>query len=557
MHPAVRPLVQLAFLVVLGLALQALGSPLSVGAINSQDIVTRFTALAAVWIALLTFKASLDAAACDWRLPQCEPSALPWAAGGLCLLVGWLAGTFWPNSGDEHSYTFIADTLLDGRFSNPPPPDPELFRLFHVFTIGGKTFGQFPPGWPLALGPFRVVGLDWLANPALTVFMGVSLLGTMRRLRIQPKVQGSALLLVLAAPFVLFNGGSMFSHTLCGAAACGIAWQQLADEERPSVWRKGLIGALFGVLLLTRYEAFAILACLFAADRIWYRRGSAFIDAVPMLLGILPFCAFHLAYDRAITGDALLTPAALTNPGATFGEAFVNPLDMAARAVVHTVFWTAQLGLYGGFTLAALQAPAIAAKFKSRTLRFFDLGLPATILFFFYFPYDGGHQYGPRYWFFAWPLAALTVVTGLVGPDGTFRRGTRQLAFSGLVAANLMVCAISMPWLIATTRAYIDARREVYASAAPVTPAIVLVPDRVLSLWPWPRYRAIDANLDYARNNIDFDGPVLYGLLTAPDAMARACRLPGRAVFVWRGRSDLARADCAKNPAMQAVQANR
>ena len=217
--------------------------------------------------------------------------------------MGWLAGTFWPNSGDEHSYTFIADTFLAGRFSNPPPPDLELFRLFHVFTIEGKTFGQFPPGWPLALAPFRAAGLDWLANPALTVLMGVSLLGAMRRLHIQPKVQGLALVLVLAAPFVLFNGGSMFSHTLCGAAACGIAWQQLADEQRPSVWRKGLTGALFGVLLLTRYEAFAILACLYAADRLWYRRGGVFIDAVPMVLGILPFCVFHLAYDRAITGD--------------------------------------------------------------------------------------------------------------------------------------------------------------------------------------------------------------------------------------------------------------
>ncbi len=133
-----------------------------------------------------------------------------------------------------------------------------------------------------------------------------------------------------------------------------------------------------------------------------------------------------------------------------------------------------------------------------------------------------------------------------MAPDGTFRLwGVRRFAFAGFVAANLAVCAISMPWLIVTTRAYIDARHEIYASAPPVTPAIVLVPNRVLRLWPWPMYGRTDSNLDFARNAIDFDGPLLYGLLNAPDALARACALPGRAVFVWRGPNDLARADCS------------
>ncbi len=78
-----------------------------------------------------------------------------------------------------------------------------------------------------------------------------------------------------------------------------------------------------------------------------------------------------------------------------------------------------------------------------------------------------------------------------------------------------------------------------------MTPAIVLVPNRVLRLWPWPMYGRTDSNLDFARNAIDFDGSLLYGLLNAPDALARACALPGRAVFVWRGPNDLARADCS------------
>jgi hypothetical protein len=495
-------------------------------------------------IALLLVPVSLVAARSGWSLPQCSPAVLPWAAGALCLLTGWLAGTFWPNSGDEHSYTFLADTLLAGRFSNPPPPDPELFRLFRVFTMYGHTFSQYPPGWPLVLAPFRAVGLDWLANPLLTVLLGGSLLGAMRCLKTQPPVQVGALILVLASPFVLFNGGSMFSHMLTAALAGMIVWQQLADEQRPYIWRKALIGALLGALLLTRYEAFGIIAFLYAVDRLWHRRGKALVDAMPTLLAALPFVALYLGYDWAITGDALQTPATLTNPDMTFTEAITDLPLAALRADIHTVYWAGSLGLFGGFTLLALQMPALVFKLRSHSLRFFDLALPAAIVFFLYFPNGGGHQYGPRYWFFAWPLAVLTVVTGLVASDGTFRLAARTYLFRGLVAANLVFCAMSLPGLIVTTRAYIDARRSVFAGIVPVSPALVLVPSRELRLWPW-RWSAVEANsLDFARNDVDFNGPVLYGRLDAPDALVRACRLPGRTVLVWRGPSEFIRADC-------------
>ena len=272
--------------------LQPLGCAVSVGITCSGDVFTRAALLATALIPVPILILSLAVASKGWDPLRFNPAIIPWLSGALCLITGALAGTFWPNSGDEHAYVFLADTFLAGRLSNPAPPDLELFKLFHVFTIGNKTFGQFPPGWPLVLVPFRAAGLDWLANPLLTVIMGISLVGAMRRLGIEPKVQSSALLLVLVSPFVLFNGGSMFSHTLCGAMASIIAWQQLADEDQPSLWRKVLIGALFGVLLLARYEAFAILAGLFAADRLWYRRRAAFIDAVPIVLGILPGLSF-------------------------------------------------------------------------------------------------------------------------------------------------------------------------------------------------------------------------------------------------------------------------
>lgn len=106
--------------------------------------------------------------------------------------------------------------------------------------------------------------------------------------------------------------------------------------------------------------------------------------------------------------------------------------------------------------------------------------------------------------------------------------------FGGLAAASLLLCAIILPWLIVTARVYTDARREVFADAAPIAPALVLLPSRALHLWPWPRYNIKADSLDFARNDVDFSGPVLYGRLDAPDAIVRACRIPGREVYTWR-----------------------
>jgi hypothetical protein len=497
-----------------------------------------------VGVALLMLVAMFAAALRQRRFPAINPVVLPWLAGGLCALTGWLAGTFWPNSGDEHSYVFLADTLLAGRLSNPPAPDPELFKLYRVFTMRGQTFSQYLPGWPLVLAPFRFAGLEWLANPLLTVLLGHSLLGAMRCLRVAPAVQPVVLLLVMASPFVLFNGASLFSNTLSAVIAMAIAWQQLADEQRPLAWRKALIGVLFGGQLLTRYEVFLMLAVLYVGDRLWRRRGAAFGDAVPVLLGALPLGAFFLWYNWTITGSPLQTPVTLTNPDLTFEEVMTDPWVMAKRAVVHTMYWTGSLGQFGGLALLMLQQPALVAKVRSRSLRFFDLALPVTIALFLFFPYDGGNQYGPRYWYSTWPLAALTIASGLLEPDGTFRLARKRLSFGRLVMANLVFCAAVLPGLIATTRIYTDAWREVLADPMPVTPALVLVPSRTLHLWPWQGSDIHASSLDFARGDVDFSGPVLYGRSDARDAIARACRLRERTVFVWRGPGNLVRVDC-------------
>ena len=60
---------------------------------------------------------------------------------------------------------------------------------------------------------------------------------------------------------------------MAAVLVAAVVWAQLSDEARPRVWRKPLIGALFGVLLLARYDVFAIAVLPYAVDRLM-RRGS-------------------------------------------------------------------------------------------------------------------------------------------------------------------------------------------------------------------------------------------------------------------------------------------
>jgi hypothetical protein len=179
-----------------------------------------------------------------WRLPWRQPSIAIGLAFLGCLLAGWLGGVSWPNSGDESAYLYQADTFAAGRLSNPAPADPLLFQQFHLLIKDGRMLSAYPPGWAAVLLPFSALGITWLTNPLLTVAVGVALDGACRQLHLSEAVRKPILALVLLTPFTLFLGGSLFPQTLACAVVASVVWAQLADENRPRLWRKLLIGAL-------------------------------------------------------------------------------------------------------------------------------------------------------------------------------------------------------------------------------------------------------------------------------------------------------------------------
>ncbi|MDH4064197.1 MAG: glycosyltransferase family 39 protein, partial [Acidobacteriota bacterium] len=157
-----------------------------------------------------------------------------------------------PNSGDEYTYLYQAQTLAAGRLWNPAPSPPDLFAFNYIVQEPGRAFGSFPFGWPLMLALAMRLGLPpWLVNP----LMGTVTLGLIWCLGVRlytPRVGVLAAAIVGVSPFFLFNAASYFSHTFCGALLLGAACLA-ARANRTPAWVPVLTGLLIGGAVVTRY----------------------------------------------------------------------------------------------------------------------------------------------------------------------------------------------------------------------------------------------------------------------------------------------------------------
>jgi hypothetical protein len=482
-----------------------------------------------------------------------EPSGVIIAAFLITVLLAYLSVSVWPNSGDEYGYTYLARTFLQGRLWNAPPPVLHIFDFDYIFEKNGMLVSQYAPGWPAVLAVFLAAGVEQLANPVLTLLMGLLFAATLRRLQVPSAGVAPLTALVMLAPYTLFNGASLFPHTLAACAVTGICWLQLRDDAAPHWINKAAIGFTFAVLLTVRYEVFAVVLSLYVVERIWRRRSGFVRDAIIMALGGLPITAAFMGYNWAITGNPLLPVLTRVNP--TFGASaptIVDSKSSLSTAFWHQRVWFGELCEYAGVSLVGLYGLGLVRNLRQRTLRFFDaIPIGCVAFFFFFFPENGlgGHQFGPRYWYFAWPAVGLTAGAALRDTEGwitVLRHRIHLPSFAALQVVGFLGTTLVVAGLF---RVYVDLRREVYLVQPPQLPAVVLLPaPRPIVVAPWqPRpYYASDHEL--SRNGTDFNGPILYGYGGTPQAAEIACSLPGRTVYRWQSPGKLEKVDCEALP---------
>jgi hypothetical protein len=181
----------------------------------------------------------------------------------------------------------------------------------------------------------------------------------------------------------------------------------------------------------------------------------------------------------------------------------LTPLDqlkLVETRMVMLVEWTSPLLLFGYMA-------ALAWLGARRRLSFTDFIFPLFVASYCFVPFTGGNQYGPRYYFEAWPFLVLTVVSALTLLLRDNKRPRLALIIGSVVIAHLVICIGNTVTAALFLRTLVDERMDLYdqVRAQQLQDAVVIVHSATSKTAPMePR--------DLTRNGISLDGEVIYAL---------------------------------------------
>jgi hypothetical protein len=336
--------------------------------------------------------------------------------------------------------------------------------------------------------------------------------------------------LVALSPFFIFNAASYFNLVPATAAGLLFCWAALEFLDRPRVSAAAAAGAALGMLGLIRPVDVVIFALPFAAEFLWRARPRHYRLATVIILTGLPFLAALIVYSLMTLG-ALLPAGGVAETPIRFGLFPVNlqglqltPLDELRFVLVRLIMlaeWSSPLLVIGYFI--AFGYVAVQCR-----LRFPDFIFPACVLVYLLVPFDGGAQYGPRYYFEGFPFLVLTVVSALGPPIRDIARRHRTGFAVSLMVAHVAACIPAAVIFGVFSRYIVDQRMDLYdqVRTAHLDNAVVVLRSGTGALRPmWPH--------DLTRNGIAIGGPVVY-VHDIPDQLEKLRRLlPSRRFYLY------------------------
>ena len=384
------------------------------------------------------------------------------------LLVAKFVLDAFPNSGDEYAYLLQAQSYAQGRLWVDPPPLADAFGLERFQVKNGMWLSQYPPGWALILTPAALFGVPpWIVNPIL----GVGLLfafWALAREQMGKEAAAASIISLGGSAFFVLNAASYFSHIAC------TLWGVLFSLFAVRYLRSGkplhalCAGAFLGLLGITRpFNAVIFMLPFIVTLAALPRRRNGLL---PFILGGVPFAVALLAFNQAITGD----PFSMVQSWVNYGH---EPLGMpTVRSIYLRLTDFIRLNAFTSPLLVLGFVPAFVWLLRRRKLAFTDWIVPITALSFAFYGGDAGDQYGPRYFFEAFPFAILTIAKAL---DGTLfaNRAVRQAPM--LASALLMHFAVQTGYLgpaLAREHQVVFEREDAYRKVADanLTNAVVL-----------------------------------------------------------------------------------
>lgn len=442
------------------------------------------------------------------------------------LLAAWFVLDRFANSGDEYSYLFQARTFAQFRLWRDAPALGADLIPNRTWIVDGKWISQYPPGWALVLAAGCRLGLPiWTINPLIGAASVAALALFCRRVSAS-WTSALAVLLYAATPFYVLNAASYFPHVFSSLLILILCL--CLQAENGTKGRLIAAGASLGALAATRY--FDILA-LIPALLMWLRAakpGDRLRRLGLLAAGFAPFVALLALYQAAVLGSTFRSTYSVINSPDTFLS--LDPSLLAVGPLVAAVR-LAELGLWTSPLLLLAYGASLAAKWRGRSLAFYDLIFPSFVIAYLAFANFGGNRYGPRYYLDAFPLAVATIASAAPAVAAMAPRLAGRLAPVGAAAFVLYLIAV-WPLAAAGFARQIWARQEPFRLAAEAGLADAVIIEATTS----------GAGLvlpDLVRNPPSMDAPVLYARAGADEAAIRKA-FPERSI--WR----YSRADPAK-----------
>lgn len=211
---------------------------------------------------------------------------------------------------DSTMYWLQASSLARGQLTlGIDGPATSVRGRFLLETEPGRFAGIFPPGYPAVLAPFQAAGVPWLLGPLLALALTVQtahLAGLLAPLAERRRAQQVAAGLSLVCGALRYHTADTMSHGLTMLAVV-TALVCVLQEFRGALVCAGLC---LGLVACTRFASALALAPILCGLLLRDDRRSLGRLSV-LALGAVPCLLLLLAYQRAVTGSAFVTPQSL------------------------------------------------------------------------------------------------------------------------------------------------------------------------------------------------------------------------------------------------------
>ena len=422
------------------------------------------------------------------------------------LLLPLLAAFFildrFPNSGDEFSYLFEARTLAGFRLWEAPPVLGTDLIPFRTWIFGSKWISQYPPGWPMVLSTGLLLGLPaWIINAMLGGGSVAAMFALCRRVGDQSATIVAVALFTLT-PFYVMNAASYFPHVWSSLLILLLCLCLLPGGETVRAHKLVAAGASVGLLAMTRY--FDVLPLLpplafwlvMQGPKTWPRTIGL------LAAGFIPFLVLLMIYQNLITGSPFRSTYSVINAPDLNLDLLFEPSRIMIGALV-SVFRLAELGLWASPILLIAYCCCLLLKLKDRKLAYYDLIFPSFVLAYVAFADMGGNRYGPRYYFDAFPLLIVTIVSALPSVTARLDRLKNRAMLPLASMACLLYLFGTWPLVLSGFRTEVFSRQEPFRLATQtVTGNAIVILDTSSTLGLNPS--------DLVRNPPSMDAAVLY-----------------------------------------------